>query len=820
MSSKKMINRKMPDKKISYKKLLYGLLICVFLILVTACSLKKNTNESGKDVLNNGSSIENSLQVQYHANEITLPWTGEEEIQDLCRMQDGSLAVISKKGSMCVSSDGGITWANQTNESLKTWYNNIINQQEISIYDSKIRLSTDGQIIAYIQYSYFDLKNSQTSSENNPRFISYWYEKSEEIPIQFQYELEKDDYFHAIWFSEDGKLFTAFNDSVYEMNPQNGEKEFLFQGQYLNYAYSIGDTILAVDNTILLYDYKSKKIMDSDNVLEDFIKQMRVNNYIVIISKGEENSVYILCNNGLYRHILGGSSIEQLIEGVDFNDYYVDTTVGSRILNPKEGEFLLPTSQGNLISYSYGVAEVAKPQVTLTIYNLMSEMRDSQWPTYFNSFEMALAIKKYKKLRPEVEIVYNVGISPHVENTVPVGDVIKQVNLDIAAGNGADIYVLDYLPVDTYIKKGILADISDVVRNVDKKEGILDVVKENFTNEDGNIYHFPIGFTLNMIYGPLEFIEKATDLPSLVQAMEEQEQRNKEMDTPWYLDLEPEPNGFIQTFAQTSMGAWLNEKGEINEDKLLEFFTLTNKVYHSVITDTYPKFQSAKAQLPKFNTLEAWIHRYYNLADINKVLTYARFHGIKECETRYMFMDRGDGTSARGISLGELGNAMGFYKIIQIYEKYRKTTGFGTFYGQSKNVYNAKRMLGVNANSQNQKEAKEFIEFLLSFEADYGANTMSQADKDNAENFLFSVNKKRLEYDLNRLYGNYRYVFSSKMNVALIREILESLEEPAVNNRTLFNIVADAGAKILWGDYTPEQGVKEVKEKMEIYLME
>lgn len=787
---------------------------------MSACSLKKNLNRGEKEVTNNESSIETSLQEQYLANEIALPWTGEEEIQDLCKMQDGSLAVISKKGSMCVSNDDGVTWINKTNEDLKDWYDEITNERGIIVIDSKISLSSDGQIIAYIQHSYFDYAKPKSSKEADPKFISYWYEKPEEIPIELRFELEKDDYFHAMWFSEDGRLFTTFNDSIYEMNPKNGEKEFLFQGQYINYAYSIGDTILAVDNPLLLYDYKTKKIMDNDKVLDDFIKQMRVNNYIIILSKGEENSVYILCNNGLYRHVLGGSSIERLIEGVEFKEYYIDTTIGTRLLNPKEGEFLLPTSQGTLVHYSYGVAEVTKPKVTLTIYTLMSEMRDSQWPTYFNNFEMVLAIKKYKKLRPDVEIVYNIGISPHEENTVPVDDVIKQLNLEIAAGNGADIFLLDNLPVETYIKKGILADISDIVGNVDEKEGILEVVKKNFTNEDGKIYHFPIGFTLNMIYGPLEFIEKATDLPGLLQAMEEQEQRNIELDRPWYLNLEPEPIDFIQTFAQTSMGAWLNAQGEIKEEKLLDFYTLTEKIYHSVFTETYPKFQSAKAFSSKFNTLDAWIHRYYNLGDINKVLTYANYHAIKECDMRYSFMERGDGTSARGIALGELGNAMGLYKFISYHEKYQQTSGFGTFYGQSKNVYNAKRMLGVNANSQNQKEAKEFIEFLLSFDANYGENTMTQVNKDKAENFLFSVNKKRLEHDLERLYNNYRYVYSAKMNVALIREILDKLEQPAVNNRTLFNIVTDTGAKILWGDYTPEQGVKEVVEKMEIYLME
>ena len=50
------------------------------------------------------------------------------------------------------------------------------------------------------------------------------------------------------------------------------------------------------------------------------------------------------------------------------------------------------------------------------------------------------------------------------EDGVTAEDAVKALNTELLAGNVPDVLVLDGLPADSYIEKGILADISEVVQ--------------------------------------------------------------------------------------------------------------------------------------------------------------------------------------------------------------------------------------------------------------------------------------------------------------------------------------------------------------------
>ena len=59
--------------------------------------------------------------------------------------------------------------------------------------------------------------------------------------------------------------------------------------------------------------------------MQDFIKEnyTRVegfgeNRYNVYLFGGEENIVYLAGKKGLHRHVIGGSSVEQIIDGSQF----------------------------------------------------------------------------------------------------------------------------------------------------------------------------------------------------------------------------------------------------------------------------------------------------------------------------------------------------------------------------------------------------------------------------------------------------------------------------------------------------------------------
>ena len=75
-----------------------------------------------------------------------------------------------------------------------------------------------------------------------------------------------------------------------------------------------------------------------------------------------------------------------------------------------------------------------------------------------------------------------------------VDDVIRTLNVEIFAGEGPDVLVLDGLPVESYIRQGILADLS----NIDTSNCYENIV-HCYADESG-CWALPLLFRPSMVY--------------------------------------------------------------------------------------------------------------------------------------------------------------------------------------------------------------------------------------------------------------------------------------------------------------------------------
>ena len=79
---------------------------------------------------------------------------------------------------------------------------------------------------------------------------------------------------------------------------------------------------------IYLYDLKNSGFIE-DKVLDSFIKENKLSvewtggGYTNFTFLGEDHAVYIAGETGLYRHVIGGSTIEQIIDGSLSSEFYV-----------------------------------------------------------------------------------------------------------------------------------------------------------------------------------------------------------------------------------------------------------------------------------------------------------------------------------------------------------------------------------------------------------------------------------------------------------------------------------------------------------------
>ena len=80
------------------------------------------------------------------------------------------------------------------------------------------------------------------------------------------------------------------------------------------------------------------------------------------------------------------------------------------------------------------------------------------WKTVSSSRE---GINAYAAQHPEQTITVEYG-QDSINNGMTLDDVIRTLNVEIFAGEGPDVLVLDGLLIESYIDQGILADLSQV----------------------------------------------------------------------------------------------------------------------------------------------------------------------------------------------------------------------------------------------------------------------------------------------------------------------------------------------------------------------
>ena len=92
------------------------------------------------------------------------------------------------------------------------------------------------------------------------------------------------------------------------------------------------------------------------------------------------------------------------------------------------------------------------PNEKLTVYGL-----------YDNEI-IRQAITLFQTYNPEVYVEYIYGVSG--DDSVTKEDALKSLNTKIMAGEGPDVLILDNMPVNSYIEKGLLLDLGPIVNRL------------------------------------------------------------------------------------------------------------------------------------------------------------------------------------------------------------------------------------------------------------------------------------------------------------------------------------------------------------------
>jgi len=154
----------------------------------------------------------------------------------------------------------------------------------------------------------------------------------------------------------------------------------------------------------------------------------------------------------------------------------------------------------SLKRYAFDKNVASVPEKEITVYSL----------TENKTIRQATAL--YQSENPDTKVNYVVAMEEEDGN---VTDYIRALNTELLAGNGADVLVLDGLPVDSYIEKGVLADLKVLVKPLEESGELLNNITGCY-EKDGKVYNIPIRFSFPVIAGKPDAIQAADSLANIV----------------------------------------------------------------------------------------------------------------------------------------------------------------------------------------------------------------------------------------------------------------------------------------------------------------
>ena len=415
------------------------------------------------------------------------------------RLSDGRLVITDPEKHMLVSKDDGITWE----QDRQDWLAVILRDAG---FVSEYNVGTEGSVgLVYMKQTSGGDKTAEDgqdeagdSDEEAGIGTDSQYAAMVVRPDGTRIDIrmpEQGVFPSHIWIKDDGRIFLGTDGvDLYEVAEDGTCKLYLTLDGSPQIIKFVGNRMV-IDGydfeELIIYDMDQKSYME-DDALTDFFhenyKDRSFNGgsfYDLFFFPGEEGVLYLAAENGLYRHVLGGGAMEQVIDGsrTTFGNPAYKLIGMTRLEN---NEFLAVFTDARLVRYVYDPNVSTVPSEKIKAYSLKDNSALRQ------------AISLYQTAHPDVYVEYAIGMGEY--DAVTKEDAIKKLNTEIMAGSGPDLLILDDLPMDSYIEKGLLQDLSPLLGSLTGEEALFDNIVDSFRQE-GKVYMVPCDINLPVFLG-------------------------------------------------------------------------------------------------------------------------------------------------------------------------------------------------------------------------------------------------------------------------------------------------------------------------------
>ena len=285
-------------------------------------------------------------------------------------------------------------------------------------------------------------------------------------------------------------LFSLMDGKTVVWKPEDGVSLQLYQknrNSTLNTSSTlVGDTyITAGDLGFLAYD------METGKELETIPYQTGDSDAEGSLAAGEGDDIYLCNAAGIHHMALGGTMWETIVDG-SLNSLSLPGIRISKMCVGKNNDFFVWYEKDEnpvLAHYVYDPDTISVPTSTLTVYGLdLSE-----------KYLIRQGAIRFQMENPDIRVEVIDG-RKQMEGMMDA-DIIRSLNEELLTGAGADVLVLDGLPGKSYIEKGILEDMSELLTPFTESGEIYRNLTGHFRRSDGSVYEVPVRVLFPVVYG-------------------------------------------------------------------------------------------------------------------------------------------------------------------------------------------------------------------------------------------------------------------------------------------------------------------------------
>lgn len=699
---------------------------------------------------------------------------------------DQIVFVNSMTSQKFISKDGGDTWDTERSDEFAAFRENH--------YPMTTAVSKDG-ILALIC---MDKKDESVSAENMEYEYNLYIYNTDHTFNQIEIDLpDADSRLGEAAFDEQGSLYVFANGCryIYKVDIDEGTAEKLTELQENCYLMECRDQILMcmTFEKIFLYDMEKKSFIE-DETFDNFIKEnyqgmdWTGGGFTAYPFLGGDRTIYVAGDKGLYRHVIGGSMIEQVVDGSVSSLGTPSIDILAMTVNDKS-EFLTAYNDGKIVKFVYDATVSTVPNNKITVYSLNDDDVVRQ------------AMSVYQAQYPDIYIEYQVGLD---EGGVTREDALKKLNTQLLSGSGPDVIMLDDINIETYAEKGVLMDLTDVVSEADKSEGLyMNLIKEIQTGNE--IYAVPTEFCIPAIGGQKDLVDSVNDYKSLADAVEKAREAYPDTDIMSLYSAKDIMKRFIAVCAP----AWKDRDGKLDTQKIEEFLEQSKRIYDLQMNGT---------------PLEIITRSQQSASEDSGVTSksYSKYsRGVRP--NNYL-------TRQSPIVHGEIIGSHGYREMLSLQRvKGFEDAMFKPLNGQSANVYCPVSIAGINAATKNPDAAKQFVGVMLSetvleaLEFGLPVNKKAMAERFAYDESNLAEDGGQYSVGVSNIDGeSYGYtIYPVKQDgIDRLERWIAAFDTPYLNDTVLENAVYTEGATYIEGRQDIDAAVKAIADSVEIYLYE